>query len=604
MAGRIPRQFIDDLAARSDIVEVISSRVQLKKKGKDFWGLCPFHNEKSPSFSVSPDKQFYYCFGCGASGNALSFLMEHDHLDFVESVETLARMQGLEVPREEGVQTSAAREQERQAKEKQLGQVRAMQLATEFFQQQLSRSEGLEGLTYLKDKRGLGEAVMQSFALGVAPDAWDALKNHLSQAGIPEAQQLELGLLAQKEETGRVYDRFRNRVIFPIRNLQGQVIAFGGRVLDDSKPKYLNSPETPLFHKGQELYGLYEARKQAGRLERLLVVEGYMDVVALAQQGIHWSVATLGTATTGDHLKRVFRLVNEVVFCFDGDNAGQQAAHKALETVLPWMVDGRQARFLFLPQGEDPDTLVRKEGAGLFEQRVNQALPLGEFLLRSLRTGLDLNQVDGQTRLAELARPKLQALPEGFLKKRLLISLARLTGFDEASLLPGSPGSVEAAAAKRAPLSRPAAPSHQGQLGGPQEKLFRLLVRFPDLAQEVPANLDFSHSDEQQAQYFRNILDYLHKNPGITTQVLLAYWTGTPEGEALLIQARQVLELNRQAAEQEIRHICKQLETSHTQLGRDQRYRELLDASNQRELTADEHQELAELMKLLPPSNW
>jgi len=422
MAGRIPRPFIDDLTARSDLVEVIGSRLTLKKKGKDYWGLCPFHNEKSPSFSVSSDKQFYYCFGCGASGNALSFLMEHDHLDFVEAVEALARMQGLDVPREEGLQSSASQQEDRRRKEKQAQQQRAMQLASDFYQKLLQQPEGQVGLSYLKEKRSLSEEVIQAFALGGAPDAWDALKNHLTQAGITEAQQLELGLLAQKEETGRVYDRFRNRVMFPIRNVQGQVIAFGGRVLDDSKPKYLNSPETPLFHKSQELYGLYEVRQQRGRLERLLVVEGYMDVVALAQQGIHWSVATLGTAATEEHLKRIFRQVNEVVFCFDGDTAGQQAAQRALDNVLPMMVDGRHARFLFLPQGEDPDTLVRKEGAGLFEQRVNQALPLGEYLLRHLRTGLDLNQVDGQTQLAERAKPKLQRLPEGFLKKRLLFA--------------------------------------------------------------------------------------------------------------------------------------------------------------------------------------
>ena len=602
MAGRIPRQFIDDLTARSDIVDVVSSRLTLKKKGKDYWGLCPFHNEKSPSFSVSSDKQFYYCFGCGASGNALSFLMEHDHLDFVEAVEALARTQGLDVPREEGIQSSASQQEDRRRKEKQAQQQRAMQLASDYYQKQLQQPEGLAGLTYLKEKRSLSEGVLQSFALGVAPDAWDALKNHLTQAGITEAQQLELGLLAQKEETGRVYDRFRNRVMFPIRNVQGQVIAFGGRVLDDSKPKYLNSPETPLFHKGQELYGLYEARQQRGRLDRLLVVEGYMDVVALAQQGIHWSVATLGTATSEEHLKRVFRLVNEVVFCFDGDNAGQQAAQRALDNVLPLMVDGRHARFLFLPQGEDPDTLVRKEGAGLFEQRVNQALPLGEFLLRHLRTGLDLNQIDGQTTLAELARPKLQLLPEGLLKKRLLISLKRLTGFEEASLLPSA--QLAPQAVNRQPPSARQAVARQGQTTSPVEKLFRLLARFPELAKEIPEDLDFSGMDEPLLKTFLPILDYLQKNPGITPQVLLAYWTGTEEGEALWQRARLALELNKAAVAREIQDICSQLKAQQGEKNHDERYRELLGAMNERELTHEEHQELAELMKELPPSNW
>lgn len=601
MAGRIPRQFIDDLTSRSDIVDVISSRLTLKKKGKDYWGLCPFHNEKSPSFSVSSDKQFYYCFGCGASGNALSFLMEHDHLDFVEAVEALARTQGLEVPREEGIQSSASQQQEQRRKEMQAQQYRAMQLASEFFQQQLQQAAGLIGLQYLKEKRALSDEIIQAYALGMAPDAWDALKSYLTQQGITEAQQLELGLLAQKEETGRVYDRFRHRVIFPIRNVQGQVIAFGGRVLDDSKPKYLNSPETPLFHKSQELYGLYEVRQQRGRLERLLVVEGYMDVVALAQQGIHWSVATLGTAATEEHLKRIFRQVNEVVFCFDGDAAGQQAAQRALDHVLPLMVDGRQARFLFLPQGEDPDTLVRKEGAGLFEQRVNQALPLGEYLLRQLQTGLDLNQVDGQARLAEQARPKLQRLPEGLLKKRLLISLSRLTDFDQESLLGSPPGGVQAPVAAVAPRlpSRVTA----RQTSSPIEKLMRMLARFPELASEVPTDMNWQQVEDPLVEDFLPILEYLQKNPGITPQVLLAYWTGTKQGEALWQRARQALELDKPAVALEIQAICRQLKVQQGEKNHEQRYHELLQAMAVRELAEQEHQELAELMKNLPPSH-
>ncbi|WP_114418124.1 DNA primase [Marinospirillum perlucidum] len=603
MAGRIPRQFIDDLAARSDLVEVVSSRLTLKKKGKDYWGLCPFHNEKSPSFSVSPDKQFYYCFGCGASGNALSFIMEHDHLDFVEAVEALARMQGLDVPREEGMQTSAQQQEARRQKEKQVQQYRAMQLAQEFFQQQLNKPEGLEGLTYLKEKRGLSEAILQTFGLGVAPDQWSALKDQLTQAGITEAQQLELGLLAQKEETGRVYDRFRNRVIFPIRNVHGQVIGFGGRVLDDSKPKYLNSPETPLFHKGQELYGLYEARKQPGRLEKLLVVEGYMDVVALAQQGVQGAVATLGTATTPEHLRRIFRLVNEVVFCFDGDAAGQQAAERALDNVLPQMVDGRQARFLFLPQGEDPDTLVRKEGAGLFEQRVNQALPLAEFLVRHLSTGLDLKQLDGQIRLAERARPKLQALPGGLLQKRLLASLSQMTGLEASSLLPVKSDPVQATTAP----ARHSAPQ-QGRPSGQQlttlvEKLFRLLARYPELIQQVPEDLDFAQMEAADLDVFLPIINYLRKNPSITPQVLLAYWTATREGEALRVSYQRALELDKQAAALEVEAICSRLRSLTGEKDSQQRYQALLEAAATRLLSEEENRELMQLMQQLPPSH-
>ncbi|SFX24720.1 DNA primase [Marinospirillum alkaliphilum] len=608
MAGRIPQHFIDELLARTDLAEVIGSRLTLKKTGKNFSGLCPFHNEKSPSFSVNPDKQFYYCFGCGASGNALTFLMEHDHQEFVEAVETLARMQGMQVPREEGGHSGRSEQQRQQQKVEADLRQHCMELASRFYQDYMQQPGGQAGLNYFRQLRGLSDATLESFALGVAPDAWDALKNHLLQAGVSEALQLELGLLVQKEETGRVYDRFRNRVVFPIRNIKGQTIGFGGRVLDDSKPKYLNSPETPLFHKGQELYGLYEARRQPGRLDRILVVEGYMDVVALAQQGIHWAVATLGTATSEEHLRRIFRLVNEVVFCFDGDAAGSQAAVRALQTVLPLMTDGRHARFLFLPQGEDPDTLVRKEGAGLFEQRVGQALPLAEYLLRYLQQGLDLDLLDDQARMATAARPLLQALPVGLLKRRIITQVCRLSGLTENDLL-GSPGgqaqgrvaeqSVPAAGAS-ATFRQVAAPevnrsaATAGMTLPPQERLLRLLVRYPRLIAQVPEKLAGLLEEES---LLARLLDYLLRSPDITPQVLLAYWAGTPEGEALAERAQQALELNQDAAATEVcalaRHLLEQQEASVVEA----RYQALLEASRQGQLSPQEHQELWQLVQ-------
>lgn len=604
MAGRIPQAFIDELIARSDIAEVVGSRLTLKKTGKNYSALCPFHNEKSPSFSVNPDKQFYYCFGCGASGNALTFLMEHDHQDFVDAVETLARMQGMQVPREEGHRPVRNDEQQRQQKQLADERQRCMDLARRFYQDALHQPSGQQGLDYFRQQRGLQDPLLETYALGVAPDAWDALKNHLTAAGIPETMQLELGLLVQKEETGRLYDRFRNRVVFPIRNIKGQTIGFGGRVLDDSKPKYLNSPETPLFYKGQELYGLYEARQQPGRLERLLVVEGYMDVVALAQQGIHWAVATLGTATSEEHLKRIFRLVNEVVFCFDGDAAGTQAAARALQTILPLMTDGRHARFLFLPQGEDPDTLVRKEGAGLFEQRVGQALPLAEYMLRYLKQGLDLTLLDDQARLAQAAKPLLHTLPDGMLKRRITHHLSQITGMQEQDLL----GTGVMSQSTLQPLSAPSSghqsadyaqnrnsgtkPAREGQTLPVEEKLLRLLVRYPDQIKQVDQALQLDPQSSPAAALLVEVLAYLRKTPGATTQVLLAHWLGTPQGEQLLERARLALELSRDAANKEIAEISAYLLAKTREEMQQQRYTALLDASGRGKLTSEEHQEL------------
>ncbi|MBE0508117.1 MAG: DNA primase [Marinospirillum sp.] len=604
MAGRIPQAFIDELIARSDIAEVVGSRLTLKKTGKNYSALCPFHNEKSPSFSVNPDKQFYYCFGCGASGNALTFLMEHDHQDFVDAVETLARMQGMQVPREEGHRPIRNEEQQRQQKQLADERQRCMDLARQFYQHTLRQPGGQQGLDYFHQQRGLQDALLENYALGMAPDAWDALKNHLTAAGIPEAMQLELGLLVQKEETGRVYDRFRNRVVFPIRNIKGQTIGFGGRVLDDSKPKYLNSPETPLFYKGQELYGLYEARQQPGRLERLLVVEGYMDVVALAQQGIHWAVATLGTATSEEHLKRIFRLVNEVVFCFDGDAAGTQAAARALHTILPLMTDGRHARFLFLPQGEDPDTLVRKEGAGLFEQRVGQALPLAEYMLRYLQQGLDLALLDDQARLAQATKPLLHALPDGMLKRRITHHLSKITGMQEQDLLgvgavlpsssqplPSSP-SVDRLTDYGQNRNTRTKPVREGQTLPVEEKLLRLLVRYPDQIKQVDQTLQLDAQSSPSTSLLMEVLDYLRKTPGATTQVLLAHWMGTPQGEQLLERAKLALELNREAASKEITEISAYLLAKTSEELQQRRYTALLEVSGRGQLTAEEHQEL------------
>ena len=423
MSGRIPQYFIDDLLARIDIVDIVDNRVKLKKTGRNYSACCPFHKEKTPSFTVSPDKQFYYCFGCGASGNALGFVMDHDHLDFLTAVDSLAGIMGLEIPKEQNdIRRRGPDNTELYG---------LMNKAVEFYIQQLRQhNQSSRAINYLKG-RGLDGQIAKNFAIGFAPPGWNNLQNDLGGSPEKEKKLINTGMLVENEDSGRIYDRFRDRIMFPIRDSRGRYIAFGGRVLGDEKPKYLNSPESPIFHKGKELYGLYEARQANRKLNRIIVVEGYMDVVALAQQGITTSVATLGTATTADHMQRLFKVVPEVLFCFDGDDAGRRAAWRALESTLPNMTDGRQARFMFLPQGEDPDSMVRQEGAEHFLERLqSQALSLDNFLFRELEDGLDLTTMDGRARLAKLAQPYLSKLPEGLFYQLLIKKLADITGLD------------------------------------------------------------------------------------------------------------------------------------------------------------------------------
>lgn len=430
MAGRIPEHFIQDLLARTDLVALIDARVPLKKTGRNYAACCPFHQEKTPSFTVAPDKQFYYCFGCGASGNAVGFLMEYDHLNFPEAVEQLATRAGLEVPREGGRDS-----REDQARRSRLQTLYDLLVRAEhFYRQQLKIApERQKAVNYLKG-RGLTGEIAARYGLGFAPPGFDNLITGLSldQHGLELA--LTAGLLVRREDTGRTYDKFRDRIQFPIRDARGRTIGFGGRVLGDGKPKYLNSPETPVFHKGRELYGLWEWRRSRDRSDRLYVVEGYMDVIALAQHGVPNAVATLGTATSEDHCHTLFRQVDEVVFCFDGDEAGRRAAWRALESTLPVLEDGKQARFLFLPEGEDPDTLVRAQGPEALLALTDKADTLSTYLFRHLSEGLNLDTVDGRARLARLALPYLDKPAGPFFRTLLLDELARLTRLDRESL--------------------------------------------------------------------------------------------------------------------------------------------------------------------------
>jgi DNA primase len=424
MSGRIPPEFIDELLARADIVEIIDSRVPLKKAGREYKGCCPFHDEKTASFTVSPGKQFYHCFGCGAHGTAIGFLMEYDHLGFRETIEELAGRYSMIVPEDAGKDNSAERR-------KQADLYSILGLANRHFQQRLRENESAKNYLIA---RGLSGEVAARYQLGFAIDSWDDLLNSLTAQKI-STKDLETAGLVSKNDQGRVYDKFRGRIIFPIHDQRGRVIAFGGRILGEGEPKYLNSPETPVFHKGKELYGLHQALNAISKQQQAIVVEGYMDVIALAQAGIDNAVAALGTATTATHVEKLFRQCNEIIFCFDGDRAGRQAAWRALENSLPSMQDGRQVSFLFLPEGEDPDTYVKKLGHNAFVMQIQQqSLPLPEYMLSHLSEDIDLQRMDGKAKLAGHARPLLNSLPRGTLKAMLLRELAAITHMDEASL--------------------------------------------------------------------------------------------------------------------------------------------------------------------------
>ncbi len=420
-AGLIPKSFIQDLLNRLDIVDVVERYVPLKKAGANFVACCPFHSEKSPSFTVSQSKQFYHCFGCGAHGTAIGFVMEHAGFGYVEAIEELARSVGLDVPRE---RPAAGEAHQRIAPD--LYEV--MQAATRYYREQLKQSP--RAIDYLK-QRGLSGEIAAKFGIGYAPDAWQNLA-----AAFPDYQSnvlTETGLVIAGDE-GKRYDRFRDRIMFPIVNVRGQVIGFGGRVLDKGEPKYLNSPETPLFEKGRELYGLFQAQKAIRAAQQVLVVEGYMDVVALAQHGVEYAVATLGTATTPYHVQKLLRLAEHVVFCFDGDKAGQRAAWRALENALPYLQDGKRISFLFLPVEHDPDSFIREFGKDAFEQRVREALPLSAYLLREAGAELDLRSQEGRSQLLQRARPLLIAITAPATALLLRKEVAALAGVSQAEL--------------------------------------------------------------------------------------------------------------------------------------------------------------------------
>ncbi|MBT9431514.1 DNA primase [Candidatus Sodalis endolongispinus] len=504
MAGRIPRVFINDLLARTDIVDLVDARVKLKKQGKNYHACCPFHHEKTPSFTVNGEKQFYHCFGCGAHGNAIDFLMNYDRLEFVESIEELAAQHSLEVPYETGTGPNQQERHQRQIL------YHLMDKLSGFYQQALRAQTASDARHYLQ-QRGLSEAVMTHFAIGFAPSGWDNVIKRFGRSAEDRASLNDAGMLVVNDN-GRTYDRFRDRIMFPIRDKRGRVIAFGGRILGEGQPKYLNSPETDIFHKGRQLYGLYEAQRQHPELTRLLVVEGYMDVVALAQFGIDYAVASLGTSTTAEHIQLLYRATYRVICCYDGDRAGREAAWRALENALPYLTDGRQLRFMFLPDGEDPDTLVRKIGKEAFEQHIEQAQPLSTFLFEALMPQVDLSSPDGRAKLSTLALPLIGQVPGETLRLYLRQQLGNKLGILDDSqlekLLPKA--ALKANISPQARIKRTT-----------MRILIGLLVQHPRLSILVPTVQGLEQASQPGVPFFVELVQACQSQPGLTTGQLL-----------------------------------------------------------------------------------
>lgn len=642
MAGLIPQGFIDDLLNRTDIVDVVTSRLQMKKAGKNYTACCPFHKEKTPSFSVSPDKQFYYCFGCGAGGNALGFIMDHDNLDFPQAVEELAKAAGMEVPRED----NGRGHKPRQPTDSPLYPL--LTAAAQYYQQALKgHPQRRAAVDYLKG-RGLSGEIARDFGLGFAPPGWDNLLKHLSSDSLQQKAMIDAGLLVENADSGKRYDRFRDRVMFPIRDSRGRVIAFGGRVLGDDKPKYLNSPETPVFHKGQELYGLFEARKHNRNLDEIIVVEGYMDVIALAQQGLRNAVATLGTATSEEHLKRLFRVVPSVLFCFDGDQAGRNAAWRALEATLSSLQDGRKARFLFLPEGEDPDTLIRAEGTDAFRARINQhAQPLADYFFQQLTEEADPRSLEGKAHMATLAAPLIDKVPGANLRtlmRNRLSEITGLTGEAVSQLVHSAPSApppshdpmldydsvpsytpdysdFQPHDSYQAPQQQQWAPQNGGGQkkkweGKPWDKkgkrdfqprpeprtpvtvepptlsALRTLLHHPQLAEKVEDASHFADEAQVYDQLLVALLEALQKNPKLRSLQLIARWHGTDQGKLLRALAEKEWLIDADNLEQQFFDTITRLSARQ----RERSLEQLIRKSRQSELSADEKNQLRDLL--------
>ena len=562
MSGRIPQHFIQDLISRTDLVEIVQARIALKRRGHNYLACCPFHNEKSPSFNVNQAKQFYYCFGCGAHGNVISFLMEYDRRDFLEIVHDLAAQAGLSLP--EGTEQKENNSAELYP---------CLEIATQFYEQNLRQSP--EAINYLK-KRGLNGSTAKKFRIGYAPDRWDSLTLHCQGDAELQIQLAKNGLLINKE-ANHYYDRFRSRIQFPIRDLRGRVIAFGGRTMTNDPAKYLNSPETPIFHKGSELYGLYEVRQAHARLTRVLIVEGYMDVVSLAQYGVDYAVATLGTATSAKHIQKLLRYTQELIFCFDGDRAGRQAAWRALTVALPLMHDGVEARFMFLPDNEDPDSLIQKMGKAAFEQLMQKATPLATFFFNELKEQIPLLSIDSKARFSKEAHSYLDTIPKGLFQQLMVDQLAEVLGVKSTHDLSETPkitNNIKSTKLNKIPAAL--------------KLCLALLLEKPSLAESVP---DLSHLDSLELpgkRLFLELLEYCRQKPNTSVGELLAESTDPSKSRFIAELSAWAHQVDEESLELAFKDALTRLE----ELSREQRINELITKSKSHPLNVDEKERL------------
>lgn len=504
MAGRIPSEFIQQLLARADLADLIGRYVPLKKAGTEFKACCPFHNEKTPSFTVSPRKGFYHCFGCGAHGTAISFLMEYGRYSFPDAVEELAKQTGLEVPRVGG---SAAPRQELDPL------YECMETACQFYQKELTRSKLAQAYAH---ERGLSDKICEEYRIGYAPPGFENLGSKLS-ARFSKELLLKVGLLSEKED--RVYDKFRNRLMFPIRDSRGRVLGFGGRVIDpEDKPKYINSPETPLFHKGRVLYGVHELQQRRGKVNYLILTEGYMDVVSLAQAGVRNALATLGTATTEDHIRQMGRFCRTFAFCFDGDRAGRAAGWRALENLLPVLREGDEVRFAHLPEGEDPDSYIRAHGMSGWKEFIRGAVPLEDYFFTHLEQGLNLDSASGKSALVAKARPLLEKVGAPVFRDLMIQKLCDMTGLreDQLRLEPTASGRAEARRSKPTLSGRPTA----------IRVMIRLLLEYPGLARLVSSPDELRAIPDPGFRLFAAVVELAKKNPEITSSGIIESFRG------------------------------------------------------------------------------
>lgn len=576
MSTRIPQLFIDDLLARTDIVELIDSYIPLRKKGSNYSACCPFHNEKTPSFHVSLAKQLYHCFGCGVGGNAISFVMAYENLDFIEALKLIAGRVGLELPK-----TTLSQEQPSNVSN--LAFYSLLEETTRYFQKTLKENQ--QAIAYLKN-RGISGQTAKTFCMGYAPSQWDSLcKNFLTKYKPDDL--FTVGLILKKEKGG-FYDRFRDRIMFPIRDIQGRVIAFGGRVLTSGEPKYLNSPETPLFQKGKELYGLYEARKACNVLDSIWVVEGYLDLIALVQSGIPNVVATLGTAITSSHLKRLFRMTSEIIICFDGDKAGQQAAWRALEALLPLMEDDYRARFVTLPEGEDPDTCVRKVGRDQFLAMPFETMP--EYFFRMLMKQIDIKLPEGRAKFAKQASEYLKKIPGKFLQQIMLDRLSRLVHIEVDRLTSLTEVKIIKPSSSRnfnKPFLKQRLTSHS-----PVRLIIMLLLQYPHLSNEIELSSELNTLSLPGISILMELYEQLKENSRMTTAILLEHWRDRAEEKALQKLAHQDHCIPETGVIQELKGAVLQLHASYTE----QKIDWLLEQGQLRGLTIDEKTLLQQLL--------